>query len=64
MNIPFIHKETAAILQRVTFESIELEKRVNEVAYKVISLINITHTQRETYEYSNWRIMLFQISRF
>ncbi len=26
---------------------IELENTVNEVAYKVISLINMTHTQRD-----------------
>ncbi len=28
---------------------IELENTVNEVAFKVISLINMTHTHRETY---------------
>ncbi len=41
---------------------IELENTVNEVTYKVISLINMTHTQRDMY--SNWRILLFQVSRF
>ncbi len=28
---------------------IELENTVNEVDYKVISLINVRHTQKETY---------------
>ncbi len=36
--------------------------QLNEVAYKVISLINMTHTQRDMY--SNWRILLSQISKF
>ncbi len=44
MNIPFILKETAANLQQVTFES-WLESRVNEVDYKVISVISMTHTR-------------------
>ncbi len=31
------------------FRDIEIENTVNEVAYKVISLINMTHTHKETY---------------
>ncbi len=38
---------------------IELENTVNEIAYKVISLINKIHTQRDIY--SNWRILLFRV---
>ncbi len=56
LNIPFIHK-MAAILQRVHLRDIELENIVNEVAYKVISLINMTHTKRHMYTQ-------IQVSRF
>ncbi len=46
----------------LNLRDIELEYTVNEVAYKVISLINMTHIQKDIY--SNWRILLFQVSRF
>lgn len=53
--VAFIQKETAMILLRVTFESYWVRKSSKlKSLYKVISLINMTHThthtQFETYE--------------
>ncbi len=49
------------ILQWLRLRDIELEHTVNEVTYKVINLINMTHTKRHILEFKNSVVSGFYI---
>ncbi len=49
MQVKYLSRCLKWFYNGLHLRDIELENTVNEVDYKVISLINMRHTQKETY---------------